>query len=90
MFTFLKDGRAYSGDGSKYEDYYCYGQPVLTAADGTVVLVNNTFADNVPGHVEEIMPTGNSGTSSAAHVEYRLQNASGLPLPEMVPAQFID
>ena len=131
VFTFLKDGRPYSGDGSKNEDYYCYGQPVLAPADGTVVLVNNTFADNVPGRVEEIMPTGNrvlishgnqeyslfmhlkqnsikvktgqkvkagqavaecgnSGNSPAPHFEYRLQNSSGRPLPQTVPAQFID
>jgi murein DD-endopeptidase MepM/ murein hydrolase activator NlpD len=131
MFTFLKDRRPYSGDGSKNEDYYCYGQPVLAPAGGTVVLVNNTFADNVPGRVEEIMPTGNrvlishgnqeyslfmhlkqnsikvktgqkvkagqtlgecgnSGNSPAPHFEYRLQNSSGRPLPETVPAQFID
>ena len=131
VFTVLKDGRPYSGDGSKNEDYYCYGQPVLAPADGTVVLVNNTFADNVPGRVEEIMPTGNrvlishgnqeyslfmhlkqnsikvktgqkvkagqavgecgnSGNSSTPHFEYRLQNSSGRPLPQTVPAQFID
>jgi len=131
VFTFLKDGRPYSGDGSKNEDYYCYGQPVLAPADGSVVLVNNTFADNVPGRVEEIMPTGNrvlishgnqeyslfmhlkqnsikvktgqkvkagqavgecgnSGNSSTPHLEYRLQNSSGRPLPQTVPAQFID
>ena len=131
VFTVLKDGLPFSGDGSKNEQYYCYGQPVLSPADGTVVLVNNTFADNVPGRVEEIMPTGNrvlishgnkeyslfmhlkqnsitvktgqkvkagqavgecgnSGHSPAPHFEYRLQNSSGRPLPQTVPAQFID
>jgi hypothetical protein len=130
-FTVLKDGRPYSGDGSKNEQFYCYGQPVLAPADGTVVSINNTFADNVPGRVEEIMPTGNrvlishgnkeyslfmhlkqnsikvktgekvkagqpvgecgnSGNSPAPHFEYRLQNSSGRPLPQTVPAQFID
>jgi murein DD-endopeptidase MepM/ murein hydrolase activator NlpD len=104
---------------------------VLAPADGTVVLVNDTFADNVPGRPEEIMPTGNrvlishsnreyslfmhlrqnsikvkrgqkvkagqavgecgnSGSSPAPHFEYRLQNSSGLPLPQTLPAQFVD
>jgi murein DD-endopeptidase MepM/ murein hydrolase activator NlpD len=93
--------------------------------------VNDTFADNVPGRPEEIMPTGNrvlishgnreyslfmhlkqnsikvktgqkvkagqavgecgnSGSSPAPHFEYRLQNSSGLPLPQTLPAQFVD
>ena len=131
VFTVLKDGRPYSGDGSKNEQFYCYGQPVLAPADGTVVLVNNTFADNVPGRSDEIMPTGNrvlishgnqeysllmhlkqnsikvktgekvkagqpvaecgnSGSSPAPHLEYRLQNSRGRPLPMTLPAQFID
>jgi len=131
VFTVLKDGLPYSGDGSKNEQFYCYGQPVLAPADGTVVMINNTFADNVPGRAEEIMPTGNrvlishghqeysllmhlkqnsikvktgqkvkagdpvgecgnSGNSPAPHFEYRLQNSSGHPLPQTLPAQFID
>jgi hypothetical protein len=71
-FTVLKDGQTYSGDGSKNEQFYCYGQPVLSPADGTVVLVNNTFADNVPGRVEEIMPTGNRVLISHGNKEYSL------------------
>jgi hypothetical protein len=131
VFTVLKDGRPFSGDGSKNEQYYCYGQPVMSPADGTVALVNNTFADNVPGRVEEIMPSGNrvlishgnkeyslfmhlkqnsikvktgqkvkagdpvgecgnSGNSPAPHFEYRFQNSNGRPLPQTLPAQFID
>lgn len=30
-------GKTYSGDGSKFSDYYAYGAPVLAAADGEVV-----------------------------------------------------
>src|SRR5215472_13433383 len=72
VFTVLKDGRPFSGDGSKNEQFYCYGQPVLSPADGTVVLVNNTFADNVPGRIEEIMPTGNRVLISHGNKEYSL------------------
>jgi len=72
VFTFLKEGRPYSGEGSNNEDYYCYGQPVLAPADGSVVLMNNTFADNVPGRVEEVMPTGNRVLISHGNHEYSL------------------
>jgi hypothetical protein len=33
---------------------------------------------------------GNSGSSSAPHVEYSLQNTRGFPLPKTMPAQFVD
>jgi len=130
-FTVLKDGRPFSGDGSKNEQFYCYGQPVLAPADGTVVLVTNSYADNAPGRPEEVLPSGNrvmishgnqeysllthlkqnsievkqgakikqgdvvgecgnSGASSAPHLEYRLQNSRGRPLPQTLPAQFVD
>ena len=131
IFTVLKDGVPFSGDGSKNEQYYCYGTPVTAPADGTVVLTNNTFADNMPGRPEELLPTGNrviishgnaeyslfmhlkqnsikvksgakvkqgdviaecgnSGSSPAPHLEYRLQNSKGVPYPFTLPLQFVD
>jgi murein DD-endopeptidase MepM/ murein hydrolase activator NlpD len=33
---------------------------------------------------------GNSGNSPAPHLEYRLQNSAGRPLPQSMPAQFVD
>jgi hypothetical protein len=131
IFTVLKDGRPFSGDGTKNEQFYCYGQPVLAPADGTVVLVTDTYADNSPGRPEQMMPggnrvmishgnqeysllmhlkqnsikvkqgakvkqgdvvgeCGNSGSSPVPHLEYRLQNSKGRPLPQTMPAQFVD
>ena len=131
VFTVLKDGRTFSGDGTKNQQFYCWGQPVLAPADGTVVLVNNSFVDNTPGHSDEIMPTGNrvlishghdeysllmhlkqdsikvkngqkvkqgdavgecgnSGSSPGPHLEYRLQDSRGRPLPQTMPIQFVD
>jgi hypothetical protein len=51
-FVYLKDGRAFPGAGgvgSKNEDYYCFGQPVLAPADGTVVRAIEGYDDNPPG-----------------------------------------
>jgi len=33
---------------------------------------------------------GNSGPSSVPHLHYMLQNSGGLPLPDSLPAQFVD
>ena len=130
-FTVLKNGRPYSGDGSKNEQFYCYGQPVLAPADGTVVLVTDSYADNPPGRPDQVLPSGNrvlishgnkeysllthlkqnsikvkqgakvkqgdvvgecgnSGNSAAPHLEYRLQDSRGVPLPQTMPVQFVD
>lgn len=130
-FSVVKNGVTYSGDGTKNDQFYCYGQPVMSPADGTVAQVNNEFADNIPGRPEEIMPIGNrviishghdeyslfmhlkqnsikvkkgqkvkqgdvvaecgnSGNSPYPHLEYRLQNSSGHPLPFTLPAEFVD
>jgi hypothetical protein len=51
-FAYLKNGRLFSGAGgigSKNEDYYCFGQPVLAPFDGTVVKARTYFDDNPPG-----------------------------------------
>lgn len=45
------DGEVHSGDGSRLEDYHCYGLPVLATAAGTVVRVIDNVADNPPGEV---------------------------------------
>ena len=37
-------GKTFSGDGSKFSDYYAYGAPVLAAANGEVV----ETVDNIP------------------------------------------
>jgi len=55
-FAYLKNGRLFSGAGgigSKVQDYYCFGQPILAPADGTVVRAIGGYDDNPPG-----MPSG--------------------------------
>jgi hypothetical protein len=49
-FVYLKNGQLFSGAGgvgSKAEDYYCFGQPILAPADGTVVRAIGGY-DDVP------------------------------------------
>jgi murein DD-endopeptidase MepM/ murein hydrolase activator NlpD len=130
-FVFLKDGRPFDNDGKQNEDFYCYGQPVLAPAAGTVVQTVNNAVDHPPGKQSDTISRGNyvvishgnnefslipylksgsvkvrngqrvkagdtvgqcgnSGNSFAPHVEYRLQNTRGFPLPQTMPAQFVD
>ena len=72
VFTVLKDGQAFSGDGTRNEQFFCYGQPVMSPADGTVVMTVDKFADNPPGRSEEIMPSGNRVLIFHGHGEYSL------------------
>lgn len=43
-----RDGASYTGDGSRNEDYHCYGQPQYAPAAGTVVAVQDGVPDSVP------------------------------------------
>ena len=130
-FALLKNGRPFSGEGNDNSDFYCFGQPVLATAEGTVVDVQDGYQDNPPGRPVNDSPRGNmvliahgngefslvtnlkqnsikfkkgdkvkqgdvvaecgnSGPSPAPHVHYQLQNSAGLPLPDSLPAQFVD
>ncbi len=51
-FVYLKNNRLFSGKGgvgSKNEDYYCFGQPILAPADGKVVKAESGYDDSPPG-----------------------------------------
>ncbi len=55
-----KDGKSYSGDGTKNEDYYCFGKPLKAPAYGVVTGTENTIEDNIPGELnDDAIATGN-------------------------------
>ena len=61
-FIYTKNGRMFSGSGgygSKPSDYYCFGQPILSPADGTVVKAEAGYDDNDPGKPSGDAPDGN-------------------------------
>ncbi len=67
-FVYLKDKRLFSGAGgigSKNEDYYCFGQPILAPADGTVVKAEAGYDDNPPGK-----PTGDPADGNIVVVSH--------------------
>jgi len=57
----LKDGQLYSGDGTKNEDFYSFGQPVIAPAAGKIVSADDSYADSDPGKGGDTDPAqGNS------------------------------
>lgn len=73
----LKDGRDYTGDGTRNEDYHCFGLPMLASAAATVAAAEGHHPDNPPpqpgketklgNHV--ILDHGNSEFSFYAHLK---------------------
>ncbi len=65
-FVYLKDGRMFSGPGgigSQAQDYYCFGQPVVSPADGRVIKAEGGYDDNPPGK-----PTGDPADGNVVSV----------------------
>ena len=50
-FLRLHDGLSHVGDGKRNDQYFCYGQPIVAPADGTVVERIDGIAENVPGQM---------------------------------------
>lgn len=53
------DGKHHTGAGTKNEDYFAYGKPVLAVAAGTVVTVVDGVPDNTPREMNEYIAVGN-------------------------------
>ncbi len=53
------EGKTFKGTGSSLSDYYCFGKPVLSPIDGTVVEVVSSLPDNKPGEVDKENNWGN-------------------------------
>jgi urea transporter len=64
------EGKQFSGLGIKLEEYYCYNLPVLSPADGKVLAVENSVADNSPGVRNEKNNWGNYVIIEHAEGEY--------------------
>jgi hypothetical protein len=46
-FTEIRDGKLYTGNGDKLEDFFSFGRSVLAPADGTVVAAVDKYDDNI-------------------------------------------
>jgi hypothetical protein len=54
-----REGALCRGHGLSADDYHCFAQPVLAAADGSVVAIENTVANNRVGDSDPQRPWGN-------------------------------
>jgi murein DD-endopeptidase MepM/ murein hydrolase activator NlpD len=68
----VRNGRTHDGDGKRCSDYYCYGQPVLAPAAGTIVWAQDSLPDQVPGQMDPAHATGNSLIIDHGNGEYSL------------------
>ena len=91
-FVYLQDNRLFSGAGglgSKNEDYYCWGQPVLAPADGTVVRAIGGYDDNLPGKPSGDSPDGNivvisHGNGETSSINHLKQNSLKVKVDDKV------
>ena len=54
-FFVLENGKTFHGDGKSVSDYFCYGKPVLSPADGIVVEIKNLFEDTPIPEGQEVL-----------------------------------
>jgi Peptidase family M23 len=54
-----KNGSSHDGDGSRAEQYYCWGRPILAPAAGAVVEAVDSLPDMTPGEMNPRQPLGN-------------------------------
>jgi murein DD-endopeptidase MepM/ murein hydrolase activator NlpD len=67
-----RDGKSHRGDGSRPEDYYCWDQPILAPAAGTIVAAVDEFPDQKPGTMDAKNPPGNHVIVDLGNGEYAL------------------
>ncbi|MBN2788783.1 MAG: urea transporter [Candidatus Delongbacteria bacterium] len=53
------EGKTYKGNGSEKEDFYCFGKPVISPIDGTIVETYDDLEDNEPEQVDKDNNWGN-------------------------------
>jgi len=69
-FVIRKDGKSYSGNGMKNKDYYAFGEEILAASDGEIVMVVDGIPDNTPGKMNPTYVPGNTVIVKANENEY--------------------
>lgn len=68
----LRNGSSYSGDASKKENYFCWNQPILAPAAGTVTEAVTDLPDNEPGQTDPAHAAGNHVMLDLGNQEYAL------------------
>lgn len=67
-----RDGSTHTGDGTRVEQYHCWGRPILAPGAGTVVTAVDSLADNTPGQMDPAHAAGNHVIIDHGNGEYSL------------------
>jgi murein DD-endopeptidase MepM/ murein hydrolase activator NlpD len=70
--TAIRHGRIFSGDGTRLEQYFCFGRNILAPATGTVVEVHDGTPDNPINAPFASPPAGNFVMIDFGNSEYSL------------------
>ncbi len=87
----LRDGRSHTGDGTRLEQYHCWGQPILAPGAGTVRTAVDSLPDQQPGRMDPGHPAGNHVILDHGNGEFSLlahlrQGSVGVRAGETVTA----
>ena len=63
-------GKTHVGDGTRNEDYACFGRELFAPADGVVLEAVDGVRDNVPGQMNPLSAIGNGVTLELGPQEY--------------------
>jgi murein DD-endopeptidase MepM/ murein hydrolase activator NlpD len=66
------EGRSHQGQGQTNEEYYAFGQDIVAAASGTVVVAIDGVPDNIPGRMNRASAVGNAVLIQQDTGEYAL------------------
>lgn len=69
-FVVLEDGVSHTGDGTRLDQYHCWGLPVLAPAAATVVTVVDDLPDQPIGSMDPANAAGNHVILDLGHDEY--------------------
>ena len=65
-----KKGRTFAGDGTRNEQYFCFGRPVVSPGDGVIIEMIDGVVDNQPGVLNPLEPAGNYVVIDHGNNEY--------------------
>jgi murein DD-endopeptidase MepM/ murein hydrolase activator NlpD len=67
-----RDGSSHTGDGTRLEQYHCWGQPILAPGAGTVATAVDGMVDHQPGQRDPRNPAGNHVVLDHGNGEFSL------------------
>jgi len=67
-----KNGKSYRTSGENNEDYYAFGEAILSPCDGEVVMAVDGIEDNRPGQMNPLFVTGNTVIIKSPNNEFLL------------------